>query len=147
MPLHHNQIYIRRRPIKLDAYNIFDGEKRIFSLDEDKREAFKKIYASGPIGLLQGPPGTGKTSFIAAFLHYIINRKGARTFLLVSQSHEATNTALEGVLGLADYTGESIDVVRVGEDGMLSPAIKHVGVSALQQSYKERPFGRNSSIG
>jgi serine/threonine protein kinase len=122
---------------ELDAYNIFEGEKRIFSLDEDKREAFKRIYASGPIGLLQGPPGTGKTSFIAAFLHFIINRKGARNVLLVSQSHQATNTALEGVLGLADYMGDSIDVVRVGEDGMLSAPIKHVGVSSLQQSYRE----------
>lgn len=122
---------------ELDSYNIIVGEKRIFSLDDDKRSAFKRLYATGPIGLLQGPPGTGKTSFIAAFIHFIVSMKGAKNVLLVSQSHEATNTALEGVLKLAEYAGQPVDVVRVGEDGVLSDAIKHVGVSALQQSFRE----------
>lgn len=122
---------------ELDAFDIYDGERRIFSLDDDKRSAFKNIYSTGPIGLLQGPPGTGKTAFIAAFLHFVVTKRGAKNVLLVSQSHEATNTALEGLLTLAEHTGDPIDVVRVGEDGVLSSNIMHVGVTGLQQAYRE----------
>jgi serine/threonine protein kinase len=122
----------------LEAYDIYEGEKKVFSLNEDQKNAFKRISSYGPVCLLQGPPGTGKTSFIAAFLHYVIQKQGAQSILLVSQSHEATNNALEGVLRLADRTGLALDVVRVGEDGSLSEPVKHVGVSALQESYRER---------
>ena len=123
---------------ELARYDIFDGERRIFSLNDDQKAAFKTIYSSGPLSLLQGPPGTGKTSFIAAFLHYLIATKGAQHILLVSQSHEATNNALEGVLELSWQTNTPVEVVRVGEDAVLSEAIKHVGVSAIQESVRER---------
>lgn len=121
-----------------EIYDVFEGEQKVFSLNEDQKHAFKQIVSSGPVCLLQGPPGTGKTSFIAAFLHYVIHKQGAASVLLVSQSHEATNNALEGVLRLAERTQMQLDVVRVGEDGSLSEAIRHVGVSALQESYRER---------
>jgi flavin-binding protein dodecin len=122
----------------LDEYDVVKDGKLIFSLNRDQKAAFKRIASSGPVSLLQGPPGTGKTSFIGAFLDYIIHKQGARSILLVSQSHEATNNALEGALRLAERRNMSIDVVRVGEDGSLSDAVRHVGVAALQESYRER---------
>jgi serine/threonine protein kinase len=120
-------------------YDLYDDSgRKIFSLNDDQKDAFQKLISSGPLCLLQGPPGTGKTLFIGAFLHYLVSQLGVRNVLLVSQSHEATNNALEGTLQLAARTGLSLDVVRVGEDGMLSEAIRHVGVSALQESFRER---------
>lgn len=122
----------------LDAYDVIEDGKKVFSLNDDQKAAFKRIVSSGPVCLLQGPPGTGKTSFIGAFLDYVIHKQGVRSILLVSQSHEATNNALEGALRLATRREASIDVVRVGEDGTLSDAVRHVGVAALQESYRER---------
>lgn len=122
----------------LEAYDVFENGEKVFSLNDDQKAAFKKIVSSGPVCLLQGPPGTGKTLFIGAFLDYVIHKQGARSILLVSQSHEATNNALEGALRLAARRNMAIDVVRVGEDGTLSDAIHHVGVTALQESYRER---------
>lgn len=122
----------------LEDYDVYEDGEKVFSLNDDQKAAFKQILSNGPVGLLQGPPGTGKTSFIGAFLDYVIHKQGARSVLLVSQSHEATNNALEGALRLATRRNADIDVVRVGEDGALSDAIRHVGVTALQESYRER---------
>ena len=56
---------------ELDLYTELDQHLEItFELNESQREAFKKLYSYGPVGLLQGPPGTGKTAFIGAFIHY-----------------------------------------------------------------------------
>lgn len=136
----HNQVLKHPEPTdsELNEYDVYENGEKVFSFNDDQKSAFKRIVSSGPVCLLQGPPGTGKTSFIGAFLHYVIQKQGARSILLVSTSHEATNNALEGALRLAERTGSSIDVVRVGEDGSLSEAIKHVGVTALQESYRER---------
>ncbi|WP_275899765.1 hypothetical protein [Pectobacterium brasiliense] len=30
--------------------------------------------------MLQGPPGTGKTEFIAAFVHYLIEKQKSKIF-------------------------------------------------------------------
>lgn len=136
----HNQVirYPEPTDADLDAYDVIEEGEKVFSLNDDQKAAFKRIVSSGPVCLLQGPPGTGKTSFIGAFLDYVIQKQGARSILLVSQSHEATNNALEGVLRLAARNNISLDVVRVGEDGNLSDSIRHVGVTALQESYRER---------
>ena len=136
----HNQVirYPEPTDADLEAYDIVEDGKKVFSLNDDQKAAFKRIVSSGPVCLLQGPPGTGKTSFIGAFLDFVIRKQGARSILLVSQSHEATNNALEGTLRLAARSNTAIDVVRVGEDGNLSEAIRHIGVTALQESYRER---------
>lgn len=136
----NNQVIRHQEPTDadLEEYDIYEGGEKVFALNDDQKAAFKRIVSSGPVCLLQGPPGTGKTSFIGAFLDYVIHKQGARSILLVSQSHEATNNALEGALRLAARRNSIIDVVRVGEDGTLSDAIRHVGVAALQESYRER---------
>lgn len=117
----------------LDAYS--QGNK---SLNDSQKEAFRKALQFGPLSLLQGPPGTGKTWFIAALLHYLVTREGARRVLVVSQSHEAVNNALEKALELFESQGVVFDAVRLGHESVVSETIRHLHSSSIEQSYRER---------
>ena len=70
------------------------------------------MIANGPLSLLQGPPGTGKTEFIAAFVHYLFDVQKVRNILLVSQSHEAVNTAAERIHKHCQRLGTDLQLVR-----------------------------------
>ncbi len=70
------------------------------------------MIANGPLSLLQGPPGTGKTEFIAAFVHYLFDVQKVRSILLVSQSHEAVNTAAERIRKHCQRLGTDLQLVR-----------------------------------
>ncbi|MCQ4275628.1 AAA domain-containing protein [Stutzerimonas degradans] len=85
---------------------------QIVGLNDAQKDAFSKLITNGPVGFLQGPPGTGKTEFIAAFCHYLISEEGARNILLVSQSHEAVNTAAERIRAHCRRLNTDLDVVR-----------------------------------
>lgn len=119
-----------------DEYNEYEGEVIKFSLNPKQRESFRKIILSGPISLLQGPPGTGKTAFIATFIHYLL-KKGARNILLVSQSHEAVNNAIEKVLAICQSKKLSVDLVRFGPEKMISDSIRYIHADAIKQQYRE----------
>ncbi len=82
------------------------------SLNEAQREAFKRLLQNGPLSLLQGPPGTGKTEFISAFVHFLFEKQNVRNILLVSQSHEAVNTAAERIRRHCRRLETDIDIVR-----------------------------------
>ncbi|WP_373755501.1 AAA domain-containing protein [Neisseria sp.] len=86
-------------------------EKRV-SLNEAQRIAFQRLIANGPLSLLQGPPGTGKTEFIAAFVHYLFDVQKVKNILLVSQSHEAVNTAAERIRKHCQRLGTDLQLVR-----------------------------------
>lgn len=123
---------------ELDSYTELDCDGNvIFKLNEQQREAFKGLYKYGPISLLQGPPGTGKTAFIGSFIHYCISN-GARRVLLVSQSHEAVNNATEKVRSLFRKNDTEIDIVRLGDQHVLSEQLDDVGEKALQEHYRDR---------
>ncbi|PLW66905.1 AAA domain-containing protein [Pseudohalioglobus lutimaris] len=123
---------------ELDLYTKRDSTGNvIFSLNENQREAFKKLYSHGPVGLLQGPPGTGKTAFISSFIHYAIEN-GAQNVLLVSQSHEAVNNAAEKVRELFDTQDKRIGIVRLGNEGQVSRGLEDVHELAIQDHYRER---------
>jgi serine/threonine protein kinase len=123
---------------ELDAYNVYDDIGKIkFCLNLQQREAFRQLYTSSPLSLLQGPPGTGKTAFIASFIHYLVKKGQARHILLVSQSHEAVNNAIEGVNELCERNKLDLDIVRFGAEGMLSDEIRHLHISAIQYKYRE----------
>lgn len=81
-------------------------------LNNPQRDAFEKILKYGPVSLLQGPPGTGKTEFIAAFVHYLFEKQGTQNILLVSQSHQAVNTAAERIRRHCRRLDTELDVVR-----------------------------------
>lgn len=123
---------------ELDSYTELDREGNVvFKLNEQQRDAFKGLYKYGPISLLQGPPGTGKTAFIGSFIHYCISN-GVRRVLLVSQSHEAVNNATEKVRSLFERNNTDIDIVRLGDQHVLSEQLNDVGEKALQEHYRDK---------
>ena len=84
----------------------------IISLNDAQRQAFQRLVSYGPLSLLQGPPGTGKTEFIAAFVHYLFEQQKVNNILLVSQSHEAVNTAAERIRKHCIRLGTDLQMVR-----------------------------------
>lgn len=108
------------------------------SLNEQQRDAFAKILNFGPLSLLQGPPGTGKTEFIAAFVHFLIEKLNIRRILLVSQSHEAVNTAAERIRKHCGRLGTSLEVVRFSNrEGAVSNGLKDVYSHAITAERRE----------
>ena len=121
---------------ELDTYNQYDSDGNLtFTLNEQQRQAFKRLATKGPIGLLQGPPGTGKTAFIASFIHFVLAR-GARNILLASQSHEAVNNAAEKMLEISRSTGLNVQLVRFGAEGMVSDALRPYHSNAILEAYR-----------
>jgi len=123
---------------ELDFYTELDKSGKVtFELNSQQRDAFKGLYKYGPISLLQGPPGTGKTAFIGSFIHYCISN-GTRRVLLVSQSHKTVNNATEKVRSLFGRNKTEIDIVRLGDQHVLSEQLDDIGEKALQEHYRDR---------
>lgn len=95
-----------------DRYNRNDDNGNVIKLNDKQRIAFQQLLRFGPLSMLQGPPGTGKTEFIAAFVHYLVEQLGTQRILLVSQSHEAVNTAAERIRKHCNRLETPLDVVR-----------------------------------
>ena len=113
------------------------GSLAEYDLNPEQEEALLNCLAVGPISLLQGPPGTGKTKFIASFVHLALSKGMAKNVLLVSQSHEAVNNALEKVAGLAKCHGMDVSMVRVGLPSMVSPSLRGIHEDSRRQLYRE----------
>lgn len=119
-------------------YDREDNHGNKISLNEQQREAFTKLLNHGPLSLLQGPPGTGKTEFIAAFVHYLVEKLNVRRILLVSQSHEAVNTAAERIRKHCGRLGTSLEVVRFSNrEGAVSHGLKDVYSHAITTEKRE----------
>ena len=93
-------------------YDRTDDNGNVIKLNDKQRIAFQQLLRFGPLSMLQGPPGTGKTEFIAAFVHYLVEKLGTQRILLVSQSHEAVNTAAERIRKHCNRLETPLDVVR-----------------------------------
>ncbi|MWK59814.1 AAA family ATPase [Pseudomonas otitidis] len=128
-------------PITEDDFARYDREDQHgnkISLNEQQREAFNKLLNYGPLSLLQGPPGTGKTEFIAAFVHFLVEKLDVRRILLVSQSHEAVNTAAERIRKHCRRLGTSLEVVRFSNrEGAVSLGLKDVYSHAITAEKRE----------
>lgn len=119
-------------------YDREDHHGNKISLNEQQREAFTKLLTSGPLSLLQGPPGTGKTEFIAAFVHFLVEKLDVRRILLVSQSHEAVNTAAERIRKHCARLGTALEVVRFSNrEGAVSNGLKDVYSHSLTAEKRE----------
>lgn len=115
-----------------ERYDREDDKGNLISLNEQQRLAFQQLLSTGPLSLLQGPPGTGKTEFIAAFVHYLIEKQGAERILLVSQSHEAVNTAAGRIRKHCLRLNTPLDVVRFSnKESSVSDGLKDVYSQAL----------------
>lgn len=130
-----------KRPIEYDIevtesdfarYDRKDDHGNEISLNPQQRQAFQQLLKNGPLSLLQGPPGTGKTEFIAAFVHYLVEKQGAERILMVSQSHEAVNTAAERIRKHCLHLKTPLDVVRFSNrDTNVSDGLKDVYSQSL----------------
>ncbi|MCS6205672.1 AAA domain-containing protein [Shewanella baltica] len=119
-------------------YDRIDDHGNKISLNSQQRDAFQKLVNSGPLSLLQGPPGTGKTEFIAAFVHYLVEKQQVKNILLVSQSHEAVNTAAERIRKHCLTLDTPIDIVRFSNrEGVVSDGLKDVYSNALVTEKRE----------
>jgi serine/threonine protein kinase len=121
-----------------ERYNRIDLHGNKITLNEQQRDAFTKLLNFGPLSLLQGPPGTGKTEFIAAFVHFLIEKLDVRRILLVSQSHEAVNTAAERIRKHCGRLGTPLEVVRFSNrEGAVSHGLKDVYSHAITAERRE----------
>lgn len=119
-------------------YDREDEQGNKISLNEQQRGAFSKLIQNGPLSLLQGPPGTGKTEFIAAFVHYLIEKQQVNRVLLVSQSHEAVNTAAERIRNHCARLNTPLDVVRFSNrEGAVSTGLRDVYSNAIISEKRE----------
>jgi hypothetical protein len=120
------------------GYDREDQHGNKISLNEQQRDAFAKLLNFGPLSLLQGPPGTGKTEFIAAFVHFLVEKLDVRRILLVSQSHEAVNTAAERIRKHCGRLGTPLEVVRFSNrEGAVSHGLKDVYSHAITAEKRE----------
>ncbi|QCG98128.1 hypothetical protein E6C67_31040 [Azospirillum sp. TSA2s] len=109
-----------------------------YGLNESQIRAFQNLWTTGGLGLLQGPPGTGKTRFIAAFIHYALTKGGIQNVLIASQSHEAVDQAVGGVIALFNARGEDLSLVRLGQQrDSVSEAIRHYHQASVEEGYKD----------
>ena len=113
------------------------GDLSEYELNDQQAEALRTAVSFGPVSLLQGPPGTGKTKFIASFVNLVLSRGLASNVLLVSQSHEAVNNAMEKVVELSKKSGMDDTMVRIGLPSMVSPQLRPIQEDALRQRYRE----------
>lgn len=127
-----------------ERYDREDQHGNKISLNEQQRAAFTKLVNYGPLSLLQGPPGTGKTEFIAAFVHYLIEKQQTKQILLVSQSHEAVNTAAERIRKHCSRLGTELEIVRFSNrEGAVSTGLKDVyshSITAEKRALFEAEF-------
>ena len=109
----------------LDKYGLNDGQ----------RDAILHVLKHGPLGLVQGPPGTGKTHFIAALTHWLTTKGRADRILLVSQSHEAVNAALETLIKRFSAEKNKLPLLRIGTKG-ISEKIRPYHSDSLREQFR-----------
>lgn len=123
---------------ELSKYTRVDSHGNEIQLNEAQKRAFDKLLKYGPVSLLQGPPGTGKTEFIAAFVHHLVDTGKAGNILLVSQSHEAVNTAAERIRSHCARLGTPLDVVRFSNrDRTVSSGLQDVYSRSIVSEMRE----------
>ncbi|MDW9518092.1 AAA family ATPase [Sinorhizobium medicae] len=117
--------------------DVKDDDLIAYGLNAGQRKAFRTLLEQGPVGLLQGPPGSGKTRFIAAFVHWLLAKGGARRILIASQSHEAVNNALEELLRTYREHGGHANLLRVGSRGS-TERVRPYQARSLRDRYRIR---------
>ncbi|WP_028869645.1 AAA domain-containing protein [Psychromonas arctica] len=120
-------------------YDRTDDNGNVIKLNDKQRIAFQQLLKFGPLSMLQGPPGTGKTEFIAAFVHYLVEKLGTQRILLVSQSHEAVNTAAERIRKHCNRLKTPLDVVRFSSrESAVSSSLQDVLASNIVSQKAEQ---------
>ena len=109
-----------------------------YGLNPSQAEAMVRMLSAPPLGLLQGPPGTGKTTFIAALVHHATESGRVRNVLISSQSHEALNNVAEEIVRLYREEGVDPNLVRIGQEGMVSIQLKPFHSHRIEERHREQ---------
>lgn len=91
-------------------------------LNPTQRDAVEKVLKCPSLYCIQGPPGTGKTNVLATIAS--IFSKCGREVLIISNTHQAVNNALNKI------AGNHLPVIKIGE------TLKAQSVSDHIQKYK-----------
>ena len=106
-----------------EGYRPIDASKVdiLKDLDQTQREAVENVLKCPSLYCIQGPPGTGKTNVLATIAS--IFSKCGREVLIISNTHQAVNNALNKIAG-------TMPVIKIGE------TLKAQSVSGHIQKYK-----------
>jgi serine/threonine protein kinase len=115
--------------------DVTEAELAPYKLNPGQRAAMLKVLREGPVGLVQGPPGTGKTYFLAALVHWLTSKGGTQKILLVSQSHEAVNAALETLIDRFKVEKNALSLLRIGTKG-ISEKIRPYHTDTLRERFR-----------
>lgn len=135
---------LAERPSEEKIRRLYDSGDS--ALNPRQVEAFQELVEKGPVGVLQGPPGTGKTTFVAAFIHYLLSELDVRNILLVGQSHTAVDAVAVKARSVCADHDLPLSVVRIGQEKMLvtdmldshSRAIQRQMRHAFHREYEHR---------
>jgi hypothetical protein len=97
----------------------------------ETRQLIERMLGAQELFLLQGPPGTGKTTLIAEFVGQLLRLAPRTKVLLVSQTHDAVDNALERLEELAREGGLGWRLVRD-----LSPEAQASGRRGFESSFR-----------
>jgi serine/threonine-protein kinase len=96
----------------VDRVAVDDLIQEQLSPPDETRQLVERMLGAQELFLLQGPPGTGKTTLIAEFVGQVLRRTPRAKVLLVSQTHDAVDNALERLEELAREEGFGWRLVR-----------------------------------
>lgn len=125
---HLRTIVIDRRAPTFDAHEATialhdrldkNGREMIKTLNDEQREALRRVLCAKDYVLLRGLPGTGKTQTIA-ILVIVLADMGQRV-LVTSHTHSAVDTVLNRVVKVS---GRSAGILRLGDHGRISEPMK-----------------------
>lgn len=124
---------LKLAPIVDYGLSATEQDMSAYRLNDGQRKAFSHIIRYGPVGLLQGPPGTGKTHFIAALVHWLATH-GAGRILVASQSHEAVNNAIYGIVSLYRKFRSRPSLLRIGSKN-ITAAVRPFHTTSVRERF------------
>ncbi|KAK6910521.1 hypothetical protein I203_104553 [Kwoniella mangroviensis CBS 8507] len=95
-------------------------------LNEDQRNAMRKVMSARDYALILGMPGTGKTTTIAEIIKLLVNE--GKSVLLTSFTHSAVDTILMKLLNT------EFGILRLGNIDKVHPDVQHFTLEAMEQS-------------
>ena len=135
-----HSMFDQANSVRIPGCDINSLEQEFYQLNEDQRDAVKKVFSAKDYSLIQGLPGTGKSSTIV-FVARLLAAHGKRV-LITSYTHAAVDNLMmklidKGVSATAK-SGCSPRMIRVGKKASshlaVHPILLSEAATNLQQS-------------